>query len=258
MKQPTQKKIKLFAAYHKPFIIPKATYVQPIQAGKALSTIDLSMPGDNTNNHISQRNNSFCELTVLYWIWENADRSQFDFWGLMHYRRYFIQGDFLSNFFKKKIYKYKVDQTVMNKIINDKLYKSLLDSLQTHDVILMKPIKGGEHSIEDNYKEKHIPEHWDIMIEVLLTKYPDYKRSLHYFKQSSMSYFNMMIANWNVWDEYLQWLFDILFEVEKRIGKIDDVYQARVYGFLSERMINLFVYHNSLKIAYRPIASFEK
>lgn len=258
MTPPPLKNLKLFSAFHKPFVIPKASYVQPVHAGKALSTVELSIPGDNTGVHISDLNYSFCELTVLYWVWKNADRSQFDYWGLMHYRRYFTEGDFLSNLFKKKVYKYTPDQNAIDKVVDQKLYASLVKSLEASDVILMKPIIGGKLSIEANYKRLHVPEHWDTMIEVLQAKYPDYKNSLHYFQQGSMSYFNMMVAGWNVWDQYLSWLFDILFEVEKRIGKIDDAYQARVYGFLSERMINLFVYHNNFKTAYYPVASFEK
>ena len=257
MKQEESKRLKLFSAYHKPFIIPAAFYVQPIHGGKALSNVGFSIMGDNTGNNISQLNYSFCELTVLYWIWKNADRS-FDYWGLMHYRRYFTTGDFVSNLFKKKIYKYPVDQKILDGVVNQSLYNALLHALSEHDVILMKPIKGGELSIEANYKDKHLPEHWDIMIQILQTKYPGYNQSLHYFQQSSMSYFNMMIAGWKIWDDYLKWLFDILFEVEKRIGKVDDAYQARVYGFLSERILNLYVYHNNLKAAYFPIASFEK
>lgn len=258
MTQPPSKNLKLFSAFHKPFVIPKASYVQPVHAGKALSTVELGIKGDDNGDNISHLNYSFCELTVMYWVWKNADRSQFDYWGLMHYRRYFTNGDFLSNFFKKKVYKYQVDQKALDDVVNDRLYKSLLKDLQANDIILMKPIKGGELSIEANYKDKHIAEHWDAMVNVLQTKYPEYKKSLDYFQQSSMSYFNMMVAGWKVWDEYLSWLFSILFEVEKRIGKIDDAYQARVYGFLSERMINLFVYHNALKVAYYPVASFEK
>jgi hypothetical protein len=93
---------------------------------------------------------------------------------------------------------------------------------------------------------------------VIEEKYPEYKKSFDYFDQSKMSFFNMMIASWKVWDEYLTWLFNILLEVEKRIPKSEDKYQRRVMGFISERIINLWVYHNKLKVKYYPVAVFEQ
>jgi Domain of unknown function (DUF4422) len=60
-----------------------------------------------------------------------------------------------------------------------------------------------------------------------------------------------------VWDAYLEWLFSILFEVERRIIIPEDPYQARVFSFLSERLLHLYVHHNQLAVAYLPIASFD-
>ena len=67
-----------------------------------------------------------------------------------------------------------------------------------------------------------------------------------------------MIARWDVWDNYLSWLFDILFEVNKQIEPKNDVYQQRVFGFLAERLLNLYVQHNRLRSAYLTVALFEK
>ena len=251
----------MFSVYHQPFIIPAAHYVQPIHAGKAISKIDLGLQGDDTGNHISGKNGSYSELTVLYWIWKNWDRSKFPYWGLVHYRRYFCKDVFPGGLTNKRIYHYAATQTEVDKVINDSLHQKLFNSLQQNDVVLPKLMysyrkKGVIKSIEEHYKATHIAAHWDVMITVLKELYPQYTESLHFFQQSKMSYFNMMIAPWAVWDAYLEWLFSILFEVEKRIGKVEDPYQARVLGFLSERMINLFVYHQQYKIAYYPVAVF--
>jgi hypothetical protein len=255
--------LRLFSVYHKPFIIPAAAYVQPIQAGSALAAHKLSFSGDDGGDNISILNPFFCELTVLYWIWKNADRTQFDYWGVVHYRRYFCLHRFPGQFTNKRIYNYPEDQTILDRVINDQLYQKMLNDLKDGCVILAKPMhgykkRGKTKSIEQLYKENHIAAHWDTMIEVLTEKYPEYKKSLPYFKQGKMSFFNMMTASWAVWDAYLEWLFAILFEVERRIGKIDDPYQARVMGFLSERMINLFVYHQQYKTAYYPVAVFNQ
>lgn len=40
-----------------------------------------------------------------------------------------------------------------------------------------------------------------------------------------------MIVRKEIFDDYCEWLFSILFEVEKRIQISNNVYQARVFGF---------------------------
>ena len=61
-------------------------YIIPIQAGAKLSDQKLYELTDDTGDNISVKNNTFCELTALYWIWKN-DNS--DYAGLCHYRRFF-------------------------------------------------------------------------------------------------------------------------------------------------------------------------
>ena len=58
----------------------------------------------------------------------------------------------------------------------------------------------------------------------------------------------MMICSKENWDNYHEWLFDILFELEKNIQISEDSYQKRVFGFISERLLNLYLIHNNKKI----------
>ncbi len=53
---------------------------------------------------------------------------------------------------------------------------------------------------------------------------------------------NMLIAGKDILDKYCNWLFDILFEVESRVDTSKlDVYQNRYAGFLSERLLLLYI-----------------
>ena len=58
----------------------------------------------------------------------------------------------------------------------------------------------------------------------------------------------MLICKKDRFDNYCKWLFDILFELEKRIEISSDSYQARVFGFLSERLMLLYVATNNLRV----------
>ena len=59
--------------------------------------------------------------------------------------------------------------------------------------------------------------------------------------------FNMMIMERGLVDEYCRWLFDILFELEKRVkaGMVEmpplSSFQARFYGRISEIIFNVWL-----------------
>ena len=61
--------------------------------------------------------------------------------------------------------------------------------------------------------------------------------------------FNMLIAREEVFDAYCDWLFAVLFELEKHVDMTGYTpYQQRLYGFLSERLLNVWVAHNGVRV----------
>ena len=63
----------------------------------------------------------------------------------------------------------------------------------------------------------------------------------------------MFVTSHKNFDKYCDWLFSILFEVEKRIQISSDLYQSRVFGFMAERLLNLYIYHNQFSVKYLPV-----
>lgn len=61
-----------------------AKYFLPIAAGGGRYDIQCDDEGDN----ISSRNNTFGELTSVYWAWKNL--KDVDIIGMSHYRRYLM------------------------------------------------------------------------------------------------------------------------------------------------------------------------
>ena len=71
------------------------------------------------------------------------------------------------------------------------------------------------------------------------------------------SWYNMLIASWNFWDGYLTFLFDILLEVKKDLVISENPLQTRIFGNLSERLLNTYLRshkkNEGLKVHYLPL-----
>ena len=103
----------------------------------------------------------------------------------------------------------------------------------------------------------------DITLKILEEKYPAFHEAAQEYMHSELAHeCNMFIMKKDLYFQYCQWLFDILFEVEKRIDISSyDSYQRRVFGFLSERLQNIYIEHlkrhTSARIIELPLVYWE-
>ena len=79
-----QRNAKITVITHKPYAMPSDALYLPLQVGAAGKKA-IGFTPDDTGDNISEKNPYFCELTGLYWAWNNLDC---DYLGLVHYRRY--------------------------------------------------------------------------------------------------------------------------------------------------------------------------
>lgn len=241
------KNMKILVAYHKESEVYKNDIYTPIHVGKALSSKDLGFPGDDTKQNISKKNPNYCELTGLYWAWKNNIFSESEYIGFCHYRRYFVTDVQEPSLFAKIIKKVnrKVNGKVISKFSLDNEIKNFhkwLDK-QDFDVLLPYPIRYNK-TIRKQYSENHYGEHLDIIRDIIEEKTPEILDSFDYIMdQNELSFANMFIMRKKYFDEYMKWLFDILFDFEKKIEIPKDPYQARIFGFLSERLLNVYVHY---------------
>ena len=202
---------------------------------------------DDTGDNISEKNPHYCELTGLYWMWKNVQEATSDIIGLVHYRRFFTYrvDDIMYTYFGKK-----------PRILTlEEVYKQL----DAYDIILPIPEKIFR-TVSRFYRDHHNPDVLVIVRRIIEKRYPEYIESFdnvmaeHYFY-----YGNMFITRKKVLDHYCSWLFSIMEEVEESmIGEeITDSYQARVYGFVAERLLQVWVEHNRLKIKTFPVFNTE-
>jgi len=257
-------KIKIFIAHHKDSTILKTNYLIPIQVGAANADLKLDMIGDNSGENISEKNPMFCELTAQYWAWKNCDA---DFYGLMHYRRHFIFSEqFYPDDWSKMVHFDKIDHNYIQSCgLNDITIERYL---REYDCILPNMVNVKDFSYSNNRKQyAEIPyqhlENFDITINILKELYPDYAAEAEEFVNSSLAYwFNMYIFKKELFFKYNEWLFPILFEVEKRIDfKYYSIDEIRFLGFLAERLFSIFLMklkrESDIKIKHLQITFLE-
>jgi len=254
-----KEKISLYTVYHKKSHLIKNNYIKPIQVGN-----DSDIPGieyrDNIGNNISEKNSTYCELTAQYWAWKNDTDS--DYIGIMHYRRFF---DF-NNHESRELNMWGIIEEPEFNLDFFKKYgiaeEDIEEQVLGYDLVL--PLEwdvkqAGWKNIKHNYVNSvyHHERDLDTTRHVIKQLYPEY---LPYFDEtmnSSVGYFtNMFVLKRELFEQYSQWLFDVLGEVEKRVDISSyDVQERRVFGYLSERLFNvwlakLFTENNGLKVNF--------
>lgn len=209
----------------------------PIQVGAA-GKEKLGYLTDDTGDNISLKNPNYCELTGLYWIWKNTHDS---YKGLVHYRRYFGKSNF------------------SNKVKDIYLYDEMLRFLNDYDIVLPYIEVFKQNAKEEILVSCCTPEIFDQLRNIIVSDYPEYLKDFDdFFSQKRACLFNMMFTRREIFDDYCSWLFSILFKLEERVdlSQLND-YQKRLYGFLSERLLNVWVKHKDLKAKHVSIINTE-
>ncbi len=219
-KQPT---LKILVGYHKPAKLYKDDIYVPIHLGRSLATLASkdgkmskddyqwmvdNMIGDDTGDNISELNRHFCELTAIYWAWKNYDKlGNPDYIGLAHYRRLFKQED-INNAF---LYDITAPQ--------ETLYK--------------------DKSVEAQFLNSH---HTDSLEQAVSMLDSAYKHTANQYLQGKSSYlYNMFIMKKELFFEYCQFLFDVIFTVHKNTNYQNlSYYNQRMPGFIAERLSGIF------------------
>ena len=227
----------IYIVSHKNVPLPKRMGYQPIQVGGAAE----DFPGyirDNTGDNISEKNPFYCELTALYWIWKNVVSP---FKGLVHYRRYFGRRALSSR-----------PRDILD---CDRLCRLLED----RDIVLARPAVYHVNARDQLLMDCCAPETFDRLRATVCELSPDYLDAFDaFFAGNRASQYNLLFCRSAVFDGYCAWLFPILFALEKGVdlsGESD--YRKRLYGFLGERMLNVWVAKNGLRAVYAPVVSTE-
>lgn len=233
--------VKIFIAAHKNYEMPDDDIYIPLEVGAALRN-DLGLKGvrDNEGINISEKNPNYCELTGHFWIWKNIKDA--DIVGLVHYRRYFKgksqdQGKFARILSSGEIEKYLKD------------YQAILPVKRNYFV----------ETVRSQYIHAHHEEDLLALEKAIKKICPTYLPAFEQVMDSKkLHLLNMFVMKKELFDEYCAWLFPLLEEVEKTLDILKySKNDARVYGFLSERLLDVWLIKNKIKYCELPVLNLE-
>ena len=205
-----EKEIKILVCAHREAALPPHKYFYPIQVGAALTNTRFYHAQDNTGDNISDKNPHFCELTAHYWAWKNI---RCDIIGLNHYRRFF---DFYRSFAS-----FSPDRSFINRdsfLKKKYCFPDLEKLLNDYDIILPSK-RHYPYNVGTQYAVFHIVNDLHILKEVIHDVSPEYSTAFDtlMYHRNAYSGYNMFITRWEHFDGYSEWLFKVLFELEKRV-----------------------------------------
>ena len=232
--------MKIYITSHKKYDFPvRGGIYQPLQVGTNVNgKIDnandlVKWEYDNCKDNISDKNKSYNELTGLYWVWKNSKE---DIVGICHYRRYFVSklGKACNVLFKKK------NGYFSEKDIRKKLSKS--------DVIVHNKSFSKENNYQNYLINQKYPNDIDIARNVIEEICPEYSNAFNEVMESKSAHLlNMIIGEKSIVDNYCEWLFGVLFEVENRLLASGEKEFDRRMGMLGERLLDVWLVKNKIK-----------
>jgi len=244
--------VKILVCCHKDDVKATQPPYLPIQVGKAISKVDLAIQGDNTGDNISEKNQSYCELTGMYWAWKNL--KNVDVIGLCHYRRYFdFHGQCRMFMPFENIPTDRFDKTDIT------IPNAVLETVSKGAVVVAKPWEYP-HCLAIDYCVAHISEDLRTLQHIIKATQPQKvvdAFNVVMYQNNALIPYNMFLMKWSDFDAYCNWIFPILAEAERRINihNYNDV-QKRIFGYMAERLFNVWLVAEKKVLIKKPILRF--
>jgi len=201
----------------------KKKHLIPIQAGASLIGEKYCEITDNTGENISERNQTLGEMTATYWVWKNSPPSKYK--GICHYRRHFQ--------------------------ITEEEYQAVLAS--EVDAVMCVPRFVLPNNVDNLVRMNLVDEEAvSELLRIVQKNAPEYYECTKTHLKQNMFYpCNMLIAKEQVFNEYCEFIFSIILELDDTINKSGLKTKARCAAYLAELLTSVyFVYHkDDLKLA---------
>lgn len=256
--------VKIYVMTHKAFLAPTDPMYVPVHVGRApwrrehgVSDIQtdgtdsgedaalLSYTGDDGGDSISEQNCYFSELTGLYWVWKNV--RDIDYVGTCHYRRYLLNHAGETG----QVTSAETPDAERSSCAHGLMFTAaeIRSVLKEYDVITTKELQLN-FSYYEGFAFHHKIRYLDETARVIAKRHPQYYADFERLVHEKHTYFgNMLICRKELYDSYCAWLFDILFELQRRVEvEEEDSYHRRIFGFISEFLQYVWIMHNRYRV----------
>lgn len=225
----------MYVITHKEYDYLKPEGYIPLLVGADFNKNTANYLQDNIGDNISSKNKYFCELTGIYWLDKNLEAKENI--GISHYRRYFYDPNVKGiKLLKKRVFGQMVPLDI----------ESLNDLLVNHDWVVPQKV-SFKQTVYDYYARYNQKKDMDLVRDAIQKLSPEFITAFDKVMSGNCSYlYNMFYTTNDNYHKYCSWLFKILFEVEQHVDMTGYTpYQQRVYGFLSERLLTVWLEKNS-------------
>ena len=196
-----------------------------IQAGAALSEVKMCELRDNVGDNISHKNEFYCELTALYWIWKNENLT--DYVGFNFYSRVF-------NF----------DEKQLSYILSSGIDAIVPEAVILSPLRLLPKIQPRNNEMIEDFLERAIAKTDSSYLNTFKTL----------GKEGVILPSNIFILRRDIFCNYCQFVFAVLEEYENLLSEFGKTIPPRHIGYMCEQLQSIwFLKHSSeLNILFAP------
>src|SRR5215469_647886 len=200
---------------------------------------------DRTGENITDQN-LLLEGRFMYWAWKNAKD---DYIGLQYRRRYLYFPDMLKgvNGFRDLTFRAEISKDWQLRCTTSRFQRYVIELskrpadefewIKKYDLITSIPEHYPGISIIEQYGISHDAKDWGIFEQIMIEEgFTREHMTMQYLYTS-----NIWVMRWEVFDIYMKLWWRVMQKLVTRITpNLNDSYQQRVFGFLTERLFTIW------------------
>jgi len=152
-------------------------------------------------------------------------------------------------------------ESKLARVLSGMQAQKLLGSLAKQGVYVVLPVKRNYYieTLFSHYAHSHHETDLLVTTQVIYQQFPEYAAAFsEVMKRHRSHMFNMCIMRKDLLNAYCEWLFAVLAQVEERLDISDYTdFDKRVFGRLSELLLDVWLTHNKIPYYELPMVNLE-
>ena len=259
--------LKILVCCHKPAELVGGSVYIPVHCGRALAAqpqydgmrseeerqwLLRHCIGDDTGEHISDKNRAYCELTAHYWAWKNDEElGSPDYIGFIHYRRGFLPGAAeAKGQIRGFVSMTRQQREQLQDISRLQLGKYDLYAPESVQAYRLK-VGEGRYTWTENPPEpcrviEKNPGNIGLSeaLQYVDSHYPERSRYVQEYLEGTRAYqWNMFIMRREMFFRFAAYLFDVLGHVESMVDAASfNAADQRYLAYVGEHLTGAFIH----------------